>query len=413
MGSVYQRYGPNGVCEDFCSRSELGTEDKDGYHFGFNNLQGRSLGCAQGDKLYWVKKIEIHNSSTANIGLRRFTRGSACWQGFCGPVFVLRTETNNKRQIRLLNMTMRDVRNAADCLSQAHRGDYDQEYLRDVKVLGTMVAPDGDCATGTKKWQEVVLNGCDGIWNSFGSAITNLLGLPLLCRTKFNPFSFLPDPELRNDEITLLYRDVVSLCVLDHVDARGPFPIRVHHATPVRPGLWEGLPGIWEGGPTDRQLCVGVRGYGSSLLQFSINTTGTAYLVRADGKPFPPQHAEALCSFIKILVEPKLAKVISGLPKDVPVAEREDILRFINCAEFKQYYDNCKAAQVANGDKSWVNLPNPYEIKNSDMTSKVKEVLMAQKQRNFEQQNEIWLRQERGEFTETDRVDTMKVLGML
>lgn len=207
--------------EDFFASAEFGNEDKDIGSTNFNHIQGRSLARVPGEALHWhkiVKPLAVPDTDPANVGLRTFTRSGACWEEFRGPVFVLRAMTNEKGRMRYLDMTMRDVRAAADLLSQTGRDGYDQKHLRDVKVLGTIVRAAEELPGGAKEWDEVVLNGRDKVWASEGSGIANLLGLPLLCRsTAFIPYQE-PDPALCNEVISLLYRDVVSSCVLAFIE---------------------------------------------------------------------------------------------------------------------------------------------------------------------------------------------------
>ena len=396
---LYTRNNESGIFEDFHSDSVFGTEDKDGLPTYFNSIQGRTLARTEGEGLHWFKKMHDDNASeTANIGLRSFTRSGVCWEEFRGPLFVLRTATSVAGQVQHLDMTMRDVRNAADFLTQTYRDCNNYDQVLKVKTLGTVIASAGQTTQGVDKWRDVVLDGCDNIWNSDGACIANLLGLPLLCRTDANPFETQADPKLRNDEIALLYRDLISLYVLDPVEAPKPGPKIYDRADLARSGTSEGS-------ALTRQYKVGVRGYGSSLVKYSIDTTGTAYLVRADGKPFPSQHAEALCSYIKTRVEPQLVQAISGLAPNVPVAQREFILQSITRADFEKYYNDFKAAKIAKKDKTWMDLPSPYEIKKNSMNSRMKEVSAGQKAEGFETPGEKYARQLRGEFVEADFLD--------
>ncbi|KPI43681.1 uncharacterized protein AB675_6138 [Cyphellophora attinorum] len=400
---VYSCVDSRGPNEDFFSLMEFGTNEKDSCSQDYNEVQGRSQARVKGEALHWFKKMNPKAEDTYNVGLRNFTRSGAYWQDFRGPIFVLRAATNDQRQVRHLDMTMRDARGAADWLGQTYRDGYDQKHLRNVTVLGTIVAATGSVQTGAKKWQDVVLNGCDGIWNNSGSGIANLLGIPILGRVDALCFSDEANAKMRNDTAALLFRDVVSDCVLPQAQSPPPFAVY------KRPDI--DREGIVVDGPTIRQLTVGATGFGSSLLKYSTNTTGDAYLVRADGKPFPSQHAEALCGFIKDKVEPKLQAAISDAKEGMAVAERESILKYICRANFEEYYGELREAKIKDGDVSWSAIPNPYEIKSSDMRARVGEVWAEQKAKGFEQSSEKMARQERGMFTQADFKEAFKSLG--
>lgn len=300
---------------------------------------------------------------------------------------------------------MRGIRDAADFLGNTYRDGYDQVHLRGLRILGTADAPAGHVSNGTKKLQEIVINGCDKVWNADGSGIANLPGIPWLATTDHNPFTTTPGAALRNEEVTLLFRDVVSPCVRPLLEKSENKPYMINFTVP-------GQAGEAVGGPTEQQLTAGARGFGSSLVKYSIDANGRAVFVRADAKPFPPQHAEALIAFIKPKVEPKLVAAISGLAENIQVPDRETVLDYICRANFEPYYAQFAASKIESGDDSWVGLPSPYDIKKGDMSSKVTEVWADQKARGFEQHSEKLARQERGEFSRADMIEGMQSLGV-
>jgi hypothetical protein len=159
---------------------------------------------------------------------------------------------------------------------------------------------------------------------------------------------------------------------------------------------------------TKRHLCHGIRGFGSSLCKYSIDTTGTIYLVRADGQPFPKQHAEAICGYIKNKVEPQLAAAIANKTTGQLISERETVLRGIRPAEFQSCFDELKAAKILAGDEEWREFPSPYEIKQQALRTRIDEVWEAQRARGFEQSSEKHSRQARGHFT---MEESMHALG--
>lgn len=348
----------------------------------------------------WFKK-DVESSMLApdqpNLGVRSFTRAGACWKDLKGPVFVMRALEDDQRCLTHRDMDMRDVRNAADYLSQTYRDGYDQDHLRGVHALGTKIACEGAIQQGQPKLAELVLNGCDRVWNSEGSIIANLLGLPLLVRSAHNPYEVDPRPGFDNIQAALLLRDLNSKSILPHIGPR-PSGIQVQRISPHErdPNTLVKL---------DRKT-AGVTGFGSSLQKVSSGSTGSVYVVRADGKPLPMQHTEALCSYIKDKVEPQLVAAIEGLAANDAVPQRDDILNSITKASFLEYYDALKETKIAQGQLSWRDLPNPYDIKHSDMRTHMLATIQAQHDAGFEQESAKLLRQERavhtGDFTLAD-----------
>lgn len=388
------------IAEDFVSIHYFGTNNKDSCGSDHNGIQGRQINREADEDLWWFKK-DVESSIRApdqpNLGLRAFTRAGACWQDLKGPVFVMRAVEDHQRNLTHRDMDMRDVRNAADYLSQTYRDGYDQEHLRDVRAFGTKIACDGAVKEGQPKLADLVLNGCDRIWNSEGSIIANLLGLPLLARSAHNPYNIDPRPGFNNLEAELLLRDLDSKHVLPHI---GPRPSGIQMQL-IRPGVRD--PDL---GAKKARKAAGVTGFGSSLQKVSIGSTGSLYVVRADGKPLPMEHTEALCSYINEKVEPQLVTAIEGLAANDVVTQRDDILNSITKASFLEYYDAFKETKIAQGQLSWRDLPNPYDIKHSDMRTRVQATIQAQQDAGFEQESDKLLRQEAavhtGAFTFAD-----------
>lgn len=377
--------------EDFLSTPFFGTEVKDSNSSDYNGIQGRHIARVPGEALHWFKK-DIGPKDLLNTGLRHFTRGGACWQDWKGPVFVLRAHTDQQSFIKHGNMDMRDVRNAADFLSQTYRDGYDQEFLRDVRVLGTSVASVGDVQIGKPKWDEVVLNGCDKLWNSDGSMIANLLGIPDQARCELgNPYEKKSQPRNRNDEIKLLHLDVVSTTIVPPTDRPPAFSVMQFPNDLMSAAS-----------ASKRRFGAGVTGFGSPIHKFDINTTGTAFVVRCDGKPLPKQHLEAICMYIKEKVEPQLIEAVRGRKVGEAIPERLNILNSITPANFLEYYDSLKARKVEEGDRAWDDIPSPYEITNKTMKDSMEQLWEAQKARGFEQWSEKMQRQSAGVFTQAD-----------
>lgn len=362
--------------EGFSSQAEFGEETQVTSSLNFNAVQGRTVARVKGEALHWFTKENAPSTEPLNTGLQKFTRSGSCWEGFSGPVFILRAITDDQGQVRHLDMNLRDVRSAADSLGQAYRDGRIDVNLSKVHVIGTKIASDRVESTGVAKYESLVIVGCDHVWSAFGSSIANLLGLPLLCSTGPTPLEQQPSPELRNFDATLLYRDVTTTHVRsplnleqlgEEVDVDEIY--RQVKCGDIKPAVARQL---------TIAFTVGVRGFGSSVLRFDKNKVGCSYVVRADGKPLPAQHVEALCGFIKDKIEPQLQAAISGLTDDQLVPDRERILDYIRRAEFEKYYEEFKAAKVEAGDESWRHLSSPYEITSKDVKDDVRKMTAAQ-----------------------------------
>jgi hypothetical protein len=261
----------------------------------------------------------------------------------------MRAAEDQTRALKFYDMDMRDARNAADSLGQAFRTGEDQDYLRDLKILGIAIG-----CYGSPKWADIVLNGCDAVWNTTGSMIANTLGLPILVRSTHSIHDRPGDRKWGNEEVSLLYRDIDSKFVLPGLQI---------NSRQLQPLIYGDLDNenYWI-----RKGFVGVSGFGSSLAKFSAGI-GTCYAVRADGKPLPKEHVEVLCQYIADEVQPELY-ADSDVPANVKVTERDDILNTITRESFSKHFNNnFKESKIKQGDLAWQKLPSPYDIKEEDV----------------------------------------------
>ncbi|ETN44377.1 uncharacterized protein HMPREF1541_10557 [Cyphellophora europaea CBS 101466] len=371
--------------QDFDSRSFFATNDKDGCSFMCNAVEGRNFSRGPDDTLVWFKKIKPPFEPAVdpqNLGLRSFTRGGACWDDFRSPVFVTRATKDKERRLTHGDMDMRDMRNAADYLGQTYR--------------------DGRVQQGGSKWDEIVLDGCDPIWNADGGNIANLLGFPILVQSIHNSYEVDVDPGYQKDELVLLTRDLNSTVVLPGIDVplKGPQVVRTPNADENQAIIAQ----------VCRRLRVGATGFGSCVQKYTFGMAGIVYVVRVDGKPFPREHAEALCAYIRDNIEPQLAAATAGLSENVTVPRREEILQSISKASFMDFFNTITAAKLAAGEESWRDLPSPYEIKHADIRERLAARMKVQQESGFEQSNEKMSRQERGQFIEVRILDQQRLL---
>lgn len=352
---------------------------------GENKLQGRMVIRESGAKLSWSQTAKPGQDPNApNIGVRKFTRGQACTEDLKSPLYVVKT-IEHGGNMTYGNMDMRDARTAADMFSHINRLGRNQTHLQDLRVLGAVIACDGRVGQGKPKWDQVVLNGVDKIWSMTGSSIANLLGLPLLVRSINNPWDVPPDTGYSNREITLLYREFQSKSILPRVPDR-ELPVRLSTKDPKVVAEQAAL--------DDRRFLAGINGFGSTMQMFDLGKNGTCYAVRADGRPFLKEHAEALCSFISKEVEPQLVSAIAGLSTNDAVPGRDEILNSITKEKFLEHYEAVKEGKVASGHAEWADLPDPYKVKQGDMKARIDATLEAQIAQGFEQQSDKYRRQE-------------------
>lgn len=84
-------------------------------------------------------------------------------------------------------------------------------------------------------------------------------------------------------------------------------------------------------------------------------------MVRADGLPLLPQHAEAMVAYVTQVVEPKLAEARNGLIAGEAVESHEEMLKSITMESFIEYWEHFKSTKSKTGCK-WDKVPSPYEI---------------------------------------------------
>jgi hypothetical protein len=154
-----------------------------------------------------------------------------------------------------------------------------------------------------------------------------------------------------------------------------------------------------------RLECVGREGYGSLPETSARVRGGTSCAVRADGKPLPKEHLEALCHFIKDEIEPELRAATAGLSENDKISRRDEILNVITEAEILRYYENFKKVKIQQGHSSSAELPSLYDIKKADLSDRVAATLQAQRHAGFEQQSEHWRRR----FGTTDAMSVEQI----
>jgi hypothetical protein len=351
--------GLHGSGEYLDSTSIFGRRETEINSSVYNGVQGRIIRRKREEKLFYFKlpcdNPDIPAPTVPNLGLRAFTRAGACNEEMKGPVLFTRIAEFESLQYSHRDMDMRDAREAADWLSQCGR---ERDPQSNTEVLGTAIESAGRVINhGYQQWSNVLVNGNDVAWTSEASQIANLLGLPLQFRSSSYDKTVIPDPKLQNSAITLLHRDVISQKVLPFsgIRAYGPKDQLTYyndHNYQAR---------------SERLAFVGTRGFGSSMVKYGGYMPDTCYVVRADGKPLPREHTEAICSYIADKVEPRLKAAIEGLHEGELVPSRNEILNSITKSSFLEYYEAMKEEKVKRCNMGWRGLPNPYDIKHTDL----------------------------------------------
>jgi hypothetical protein len=329
-----------------------------------NTVQARDTGRSEDDTLAFYFKRNT-SEEPPNIGMRDFTRAGVSSMNFSGPILVVREGSRFGPQgviEECRDLYMRDVRNAADYLSSAWRYGYRGELNCDVRVLASLILCPKDLGEHSlrTKWSEQAVNGRDTIFQSEGSGIANLLGIPLSLRLEdpYGMYGEERDDSYYNSAAELLMRDITLTTTGPQRDARH-----------MRSFRW------------DDRAYAGTHGFGSSPKRWSSNTTGSVWVARADGLPLLTCHLEAICSYISTKVEPRLSRCIPGLGPGESVSQREWVLNSITKADFMEFFNDLRASREAT-DPAWRYFPSPYDLTPDvvdEMRPKIEELWEMQK----------------------------------
>lgn len=289
-----------------------------------------------------------------NKALGRATRlGHAYARGTVIGVRQAKDVTSNIMVYK--DVDMRDARNIVDRLG-CKRLNMSTPTITVTRVLGTLVSCQADRYAGKRLFRSAVATTDHAIYDGgFGASIPNLLGIAIIaghCNVK--PENFLNEDDahlylipdaLTNQEMALLSIDVSSAFVLPQTTT--DFPPRGSNESPA----------------FQRSFAFGITGFGSPLRLWA-PSMGTALFCRADGKPFPKEHAEALSEFILWEVMPKIQDAAGGLAPNaqVPVNKRREVLDFCTKQNFEDYFVKMKAKKISQGRSEWDGLPSPYDI---------------------------------------------------
>ena len=361
---------PGSQYETFNKEQYLGTSSPETYHSTRNNIQVRNTNRDDTESL--TIYCSTHPATLPlNRGLRRFTRagvaGTHLWRG---PVLVMRSGSALTRHEYRRDIGMRDARNIADYFSYAYRGIGNRKCFQFAsKILHERLLPRSRSDT-SDIYSEIILNGDDMIFSQQGSAIANLLGIPLqmrgVARSRDHEFKVngrKVEGSLRVLEAELLKIDIISLTV-------GPqmTPPEVE----CRDALYLANPNGAAGLLYQHRVDTGVEGFGSVTDGWPRDDMGGVLVARADGHPLPRHHLEVFVEYVKQKVQPMIAAAINGLQPGATVLGREEILNAITPEAFNDFY-HIYAMEKALRDLSWASLPSPHDVKALDKDTVQKE----------------------------------------
>lgn len=331
----------------------VGQNDTAYYHCQRNHIQQRDSNRDDEDSL-GIVTLMLPNLER-NESLRRFTRSGTCGLAWSGPVIVSRQRGRVPEKGRCVDVEMRDVRTAADYFSSDSRG---YGANRKVHSLAAVISPRVMVQNGSPAFMEKAIDHGDIVYSEQGSAIVNLLGIPLQVRPAVESLEYVSKDSNRghhtaNDYATLLKRDLNSTtfgCQLTEVEKRR------RDSKSASSGLYVEI-------REPHGVEPGIEGFASCPeTRFDYDVCG-ALVGRADGLPLPAQHMEAICEYLKQEVEPILRAAIDGLAPGTPIANREEVLNGITKQNFLRFWDTYSAHKVMMGE--WTETPSPYEMKGS------------------------------------------------
>ncbi|KPI36624.1 uncharacterized protein AB675_10070 [Cyphellophora attinorum] len=307
-----------------------------------------------GDRGIDVRKFK-HNTIQArdigiddppNLAMRAFTRGGTAAWNTRGPWLIFHyVEDGKEGDDSYIDMNMHDVRSAADVITV---------------IYDDLPQGPGNLDKDLKPPVQVARNGCDILFALEGSGIANLLGLPMFVR----PMGFQSTLKQagRNSKGALLMTDITSEAVTD-------FVLKKPGGVPVM--TTEGVRAMMCGEQEDHQ---GSYGFGTPPASFCSDEVGPVLICRADNKPLLTGHIEALCDYIKVVIDPQVQAAKQRLNVGEVIQNREEILTGITKANFLAHWEKFKEdkikAQASEAHPEWTpKYPSPYEMMGKTLES--------------------------------------------
>lgn len=296
--------------------------------------------------VYPNRLSELSQFYAENKALGRVTRlGHATIRG--NSIGVRQVKDGTSNMLVYADVDMRDARNILDRLG-SKRLEIPIPSVATSPWLGTAVSCVADIQTGEDRFRPIIATTDNGIYDAgVGLSIPNLLGIAVITM-RYNSERPGDRPDgavMDNPEMALLSSDINSAFILPRLDAKAQ-----HWKSPRCTPEFQ------------RSWVFGVTGFGSPLRIWDDSTVGSGMIFRADGKPFPMQHAEALTGFIRDEVMPKIQDAVTGLSSNDLVTKRQEVLDFITKENFENYFVKMKASRISQGLSEWSDLPFPYSM---------------------------------------------------
>lgn len=348
----------------FDAKTYLGVFEPEEHSFNRNNIQCRDLD--RGDKMNLnIYCREDCGRLEPNAAVKSFTRAGICGTSWRGPLLVMRHQESEEKcdgknfygleeclEIidRFHDMDARDIRWTADYMSYAYLGDDNDDKV----TLGSFIACNIDKQRSGAKYRDGAVDGDDSVFSGQSSQISVLIGIPLMVRKAgYGPTDIVSSqPPLQNLELELLQRDIN----LTQVGSPYSPETQARMAEMVKR---LGRVALWA---CQGEVDKADGGFGTTNFDWASNEPGSVFVARADGLPFPAQHAEALCEYVKDYVEPKIQQAILGLHNGDEVTTRMEVLALITADSFSEFYDKYTAARIEK-DPTFAFVPNPYTWK--------------------------------------------------
>jgi hypothetical protein len=169
-----------------------------------------------------------------------------------------------------------------------------------------------------------------------GRDISNLHGIPLLAENVIPPQTVLPSTNTPNGAAELLHRGVTS----DSILMLRANSIMIDGGFFVQTAFYA-------------RGFAGITGFGSFSERMATEQTGDVYVARADAKPLPKEHLEALLASIEQDVEPKLAVARKCPEVKRPIEGQEEVLNAITKANSRCFDKTMMEENLKQGVKGW------------------------------------------------------------
>ena len=319
-----------------------------------NHMQARNTFEDDHDGIYlWFDGQGINKPH--NQAVRAVTRSLTCSHNWRGPILATRKAGRDPSVEWYIDIDSRDFRSVADFVTAAWRqnGHHNSEK----RALACMMPCSSMMSNGVLM-REIAIDQVNSIYTREGSAVANLLGIPLLIEGRSKGFEVTTGFEVQFDGMTdesrnpaaeMLRRDINSTTVgcqrsLDEDEARQATLYRFGEQVLEISGC--------------TKATSGANGFGSSPAWCTAAPVGPIVIARADGKPLARAHVRVICDYIKEKVEPLLQNATRGLADGALVADRERVLNSVTKADFLEFWVIHKAAHAAE-NSHW---PSPYDL---------------------------------------------------